>query len=188
MKPNNTKEPSGRSIANDLECPSCASRSIETSIHNDEFNYGSGDSAVVLRVDLPVRRCTECEIEFVDHEGEQLQHDAVCRHLGILTPAEVRNIREERGMTRAAFAEISGLGIATLGRWESGSGVQNRAYDCYLRLLSIPGNLERSRHFMASRTESYPETTVGENQFQRLIVDPGMLHQAEQFKLRPTGI
>lgn len=40
-------------------------------------------------------------------------------------------------MTRAQFSEITGLGEATLARWEAGAVIQNRANDRYLRLLKI---------------------------------------------------
>ena len=71
-------------------------------------------------------------------KGERLRHAGVCRHLGVLTPAEVRGVREQYGMTKAAFAEATAIGEATLGRWETGAVIQNRASDFYLRLVRIP--------------------------------------------------
>ena len=120
------------------ECPQCGERSITTYRHLDTFTYGSGDAAATLEVDLPVRRCGACDLEFLDHAGERLRHAAVCRHLGVLTPAEIRGIRRRFGMTRAAFAELAGLDEATIDRWENGAVVQNQADDRYLRLLAIP--------------------------------------------------
>ena len=38
-------------------------------------------------------------------------------------------------MTQAEFAEVTGLGTATLVRWENGSMNHTRAYDRYIRLL-----------------------------------------------------
>ena len=119
----------------DLICPQCGAESVTTSWHHDAFNYGSGDAAVTLHVDLPVRHCAACDFEFLDHEGERLRHEAVCRHLGVLTPAEVRAVRERHGMSRAAFAQVTGLGEATLNRWENGAVVQNLANDRYLRSM-----------------------------------------------------
>ena len=136
MNPNNT------ATNVDRECPQCGEDSVATYWHHDTFKYGSGDSAPMLYVDLPVRRCEPCDFEFLDHEGEQLRHEAVCRHLGVLSPAEISDIRKRLGMTRAAFAEVTGLGDATLNRWEHGAAVQNLAYDRYLRLLALPGVME----------------------------------------------
>ena len=50
-------------------CPQCGAESIITLPYHDTFNYGSGDSAVALHVDLPVRRCEACEVDFLDPEG-----------------------------------------------------------------------------------------------------------------------
>ena len=125
------------------ECPLCGEGSITTDRIRDSFEYGTGDAAVPLEVDLPVRRCGSCDLEFLDHEGERLRHEAVCRHLGVLSPAEISVIRKASGMSRAAFADATGLGEATLGRWENGAAIQNRANDRYLRLLSLPGTMAR---------------------------------------------
>lgn len=123
----------------DQSCPQCDAKAVTTFLHHDIFNYGSGAAAVTLHVDnLPVRHCSACHFEFLDHEGEQLRHAAVCRHLGVLTPTEIREVRKRHGMSRAAFAQVTGLGEATLGRWENGALVQNRANDRYLRLLAAP--------------------------------------------------
>ena len=102
-----------------------------------EYIYGTGDSAVTLSVDLPVRQCESCDFEYLDHVAERLIHNAVCRHLGVLNPEEIRGIRRRHGMSRAAFARFAGLGEAAIGRWEAGSAIQNRATDRHLRLLDV---------------------------------------------------
>lgn len=61
----------------------------------------------------------------------------------MLSPAEISGLRKGLGMSRAAFAELTDLGEATLGRWESGAVIQNRANDRYLRLLSLLGLIDR---------------------------------------------
>ena len=111
-----------------------------TLTHRVSLNYGSGDAGVTLQVRLPVRRCRECEFEFVDREGKSLLHEALCRHPGVLEPAEVRAIRKQYGMSGAAFAVVTGLGEADLARWERGVVIQTRANDLYLRLLPDPRN------------------------------------------------
>ena len=115
-------------------CPYCE-QPATTTLVDDTFAYGSGKDAVDLHVQLPVRRCDACDFDFVDHVGERIRTEAVYRHHGLLTPWEVRAIREKRGMSRVAFARITGLGEATIKRWEAGATAQNRGYDRYLRLL-----------------------------------------------------
>lgn len=125
----------------DRDCPLCGKRSVTTYLYHDIFTYGSGDTAATLEVvDLPVRRCGPCDFEFLDHEGERLHHEAVCRHLGVLTPDEIRSIRRRFGMTRAAFAELARIDEATLKRWENGAAVQGPDDDRYLRTLAAAGS------------------------------------------------
>ena len=124
-------------------CSLCGTKDVTTVIHRDTFKYGAGRSAVELSVELPVRSCESCNITFLDQVGERLKHNAVCRYLGVLTPEEVKSIRECHQMTRARFSEVTGLGEATLARWEAGAVIQNRANDRYLRLLRTGPTMER---------------------------------------------
>lgn len=94
-------------------------------------------------VRLPVLRCRDCSFEWFDDTAERLRHEAICRHLGVLSPSEIRAIREQRGWSQAKFAELTGLGKASLSRWESGQLIQNAGYDKLLRLLRYSDNLDR---------------------------------------------
>ena len=127
-----------REVQMDVACPLCGDEGIETSWHRHAFSYGSGGSAVELTVNVPVRRCDTCEFEYLDEAAERLKHEAVCEHLGVLSPEEIRRIREDHRMTRARFAQVTGLGEASLNRWENGLTVQTHANDRYLRLLVHP--------------------------------------------------
>ncbi len=120
---------------NSAVCPLCEGPAT-TTVVDDTFTYGAGSDAVELHARLPVRRCDDCDINFLDEVGERIRTEAVYRHHGLLTPREIRATRERRGMSRAAFAEATALGEATIKRWETGATPQNRANDRYIRLLS----------------------------------------------------
>ena len=47
-------------------------------------------------------------------------------------------------MSRADFSRLTGLGEATLNRWENGILIQNAANDRYLRLLKDANNVPRN--------------------------------------------
>ena len=167
------------------ECPQCGEASITTYWHHDTFTYGSGDSAVNLHVDLPVRRCDSCEIEFLDHEGERLRHEAVCRHLAVLSPAEISNIRKRFGMTRAVFAELTGLGAATLNRWENGAVLQNLANDRYLRLLALPQVMSTLQSLVtAARSPNSSALSAKVIPFRALTDSPELRRDQASFQLR----
>ena len=136
-----------------IRCPDCDGAAT-TVRHRHVFSYGRGESAADVEVELPVRVCGECGFEFLDEEGERLKHEAVCRHLGVLSPREVRDIRRRHGMTRATFATTTGLGEATLGRWETGAGIQSHANDRYLRLLALSDGMSRLSSVLRAMEET----------------------------------
>ena len=122
------------------DCEECGHQ-VKTTWHHHTFRYGDGESAAQLEARLPARRCDYCDLDYLDDEGERLKHEAVCRHLGVLTPQEIRGIRERHGLSRTAFAKITGIGEASLGRWENGIKIQTPGNDRYLRLLAYPGTI-----------------------------------------------
>ena len=65
------------------------------------------------------------------------------------------NIRKKHGLSRAAFAKITGLGEASLGRWEKGINIQNLGNDRYIRLLEDPRVMQQLRE-VAMPKESRP--------------------------------
>jgi putative zinc finger/helix-turn-helix YgiT family protein len=126
-------------------CPNCGSARIESYMHDERFLYGAGEAAVELCATVPIRRCANCGFEFTDEAAETARHEAVCRHLGVLSPAEILKIRKDSGLSRAEFARLSRIGEASLHRWENGLLIQNPAMDSYLRLLAYRENLQRLR-------------------------------------------
>lgn len=134
MEPDRTATPPENDGAgSECACFECGAPA-DTRWREHVFPYGAGASAVELNVTLPVRVCRSCGFEFLDHEAETLQHEAVCAHLGVLTPQEIRGIRRMHGMSRAEFSRVTGLGEATLNRWENAILIQNAANDRCLRL------------------------------------------------------
>ena len=126
-------------------CPRCSANRVRVDEVEHSFPFGSGEKAVELTATVPVHTCDACGFEYLDHVAEDRQHDAACRHLGLLTPSEVREVRRLQGMNRAEFAELTGLGEASIARWESGAGYQSVSNDRYLRLLMKDTNIEELR-------------------------------------------
>ena len=166
----------------ELRCPLCGATEIETSIIPFSFEYGSGDAAAKLNVDVPLRNCDACDIEYLDEEGERIKHEAICQHLGVLSPREIRHIRKNCSNTRTSFAEITGLGEASLNRWENGLSIQTHANDRYLRLLDYPDNLRRLETFADSKARSHFENSVN-SQFRGIQVTPRMRKEQQEFEL-----
>jgi putative zinc finger/helix-turn-helix YgiT family protein len=132
-------------------CPSCG-ESITAVVRRDEtFEYRVGDTTTLLSAPVDVHICNNCGLEFTDERAERARNEAVATHLGLLTSSEIRNVRRRLGFNRREFAALSGIGDASLARWESGALLQSRAYDLLLRLLSIPANVELARKYAEPR-------------------------------------
>lgn len=128
-----------------LSCPACDKQVVQEQWIDESFEYGVGERSTTLRVRVPLCHCENCGLEFTDYRAEELRHAAVCRHLKLLTPAEIIAIRERNGMSQQAFADLSRIGRASLARWESGSIFQNASVDGFLYLLCFSENIERLR-------------------------------------------
>jgi putative zinc finger/helix-turn-helix YgiT family protein len=138
-------EPDSAITGGKLLCPDCGSSKIETSEENHSFTYGHAEDKADLIVKVPVRACSDCGASFLDRVAEDLCHDAVCQHLGVMTPSQIKGLRKLYNLTQAQFRDITKLGEATLSRWERGLVIQNQAYDNYLYLLGFPENLDKIR-------------------------------------------
>ena len=160
-------------------CEECGHR-VTTTWHRHTFQYGVGELAATLAVRLPVRRCDHCDFDYLDDAGERLKHEAVCRHLGVLTPQEIRRIRGCHGLSRQAFAKLTGIGEASLGRWENGIKIQTPANDRYLRLLACPGMLA-----VLNRIASPPIAAErSRSKFRLIELSSALMQRQESFNLR----
>lgn len=138
---NRLAETSERSVT----CPSCGAASTSSRIEEEKFQYGEGPTAETLAARVTVYECSSCADEFLDGDADDARHEAVCRHLGVFTPEQIRTLRARYDLSRAEFSRVTKLGEATLARWERGSLIQNSAHDRFLYLLSFPENLNRLR-------------------------------------------
>ncbi|MGE5110730.1 MAG: type II TA system antitoxin MqsA family protein [Acidobacteriaceae bacterium] len=181
-----------------LTCPECDAKDIKTEVKTQTFRYGKEPNAVELTAEVPVRVCEACGFAFTDDEADQARDEVIRKHLGVFSPEEVRAVREKHTMDRAQFAELSGIGTASLARWESGALIQNIANDRYLYLLSFRDNLERLRTRFTPRTDTVEllqgvatqdlstEISVLERAIRfRALSDPARCrNRARQFRLR----
>jgi DNA-binding transcriptional regulator YiaG len=124
-------------------CFDCGSSEVERAWRRQAFQYGDGESAVELIANVPVYTCKSCGYEFAGQEAEDARHEAVCRHLGVLTPREIVAIRDNTRLSRTQFAERTRIGLASLKRWEAGILVQNAANDELIYLMGFPENVNR---------------------------------------------
>ena len=153
------------------------------------FTYGTGKSAAELTARVPVHRCDDCDFEYLDEVGHRLRHEAVCGHLGVLPPAEIRRIRKRHDMTRAQFSEVTGLGEASLNRWENGINIQTHANDRYLRLLANPRAMGELKRLVVRAKSTEPESRPAESPFRviELAEVKRTQEEAQAYRVRPAA-
>ncbi len=134
-------------------CQFCESNTVKRVSLKQEFQYGVGEQQVTLLATVPVWTCQECGEQYEDDDAEIIRHDVVCRHLGRLTPTELRKIRRNAGYSQAGWAELTGIGVASIKRWESLNQIQGAASDRYLRLISDSRIVEKLRLQRKVQTE-----------------------------------
>jgi putative zinc finger/helix-turn-helix YgiT family protein len=149
------QETSGMHDSQEL-CIECGGARLIERVREQSFAYGPAGDQVMLTASMPVFICEDCGYESFDERGEAARHDAVCRHLGVQTPEEVRMTRERTGLSRAEFCQLTGFGPASLQRWESGMVVPNASSDRLIFLLRCPDNIERLRKRVATIDQEPP--------------------------------
>lgn len=163
----------------DTTCPFCEAP-VQTEIVDQTFQHG----AVEISVTLPVRQCADCDEEFVDHVGERIKTEAVYYAFRLLSPWDIRDIRKRRRLSRPAFAEITGLGEATIKRWESGATAQNRGNDRYLRLLDTDLGWNILKKLARDQTSAdRPARAAGAERFPHVPQDQIKSAQASTFRV-----
>jgi putative zinc finger/helix-turn-helix YgiT family protein len=125
-------------------CGKCGQKAIKlatlsyaTTIEHDGRAY---------RVEIPsltVPQCANCQAISIDDEADQQISAAFRREAGLLSPEAIRQGREKLALTQKQFANLLGVGEATISRWETGVQIQQRAMDRFLRVcLASPAAVE----------------------------------------------
>ncbi|MGO8900840.1 MAG: type II toxin-antitoxin system MqsA family antitoxin [Isosphaeraceae bacterium] len=157
---NTTSESPGRS-----GCPCCGVGPIVETFRTEivEVSY-DGEPTAVEVIGVPIEQCVACGEEFSGPRAAQVKHQAICRSLDLLNPEEIRRLREQLGLTQAELSRLSGIGEATISRWERGRLLQNRAMDRYLRLLAADPKNVKLLELLRSRSETRREPPNGSSE------------------------
>lgn len=161
-------------------CPSCEATELTCSIQCIEYEYGSGDSEVQLNVEVPVYHCASCDIHTLDYRAEEIKHNALCEHFGVLNPSEIVHLRNYYGMSQSEFARILGIDEASLNRWEKGINIQDYASDRYLRLLQDPNSMARLKKLVAGQLN---QTRAQMTEFRFFSLKSALIDRQPEFQL-----
>lgn len=121
-----------------MKCTTCETEMCETTSIS-RFTYNIEE----ISAEIPIMICDNCGLQIESEEAETLKHEAICKHLGVLTPTEIKEIRARAGLTQEQFAELTRMVLTKLRNIEKGIEIQDIPIDRYLRLLQYPENIDR---------------------------------------------
>ena len=126
------------------KCPKCEEPKV-VQIHE---NYRAtlehdGRSYDIEVPQLQLLQCEGCGNRVLDDATDDKLTEALRHQIGLLSPAEIRRGRVELGLNQKELAEHLDVAEATLGRWETGGQLQQRAMDKLLRLYFASEEVRR---------------------------------------------
>lgn len=119
-----------------IECDACGEIAANARGEWQEFEYNDGRKSTMLRAYVDVISCSSCGAQYTGADAEDRRHEAVCRHIGRMSPAEIRSMRSAFNLTQAELArKLGGVSLASVKRWEGGDCIQGSATDSRMRSL-----------------------------------------------------
>ncbi len=119
------------------KCATCGLQAVEPvtlSTYLAELDHDGRKYEVAVK-DLDVLRCKNCGTIVLDDDASERLSDALREAAGLLSPEQIRNHREGLGQTQKQLANLLRISESTLCRWETGSQIQQRCMDAFLRVV-----------------------------------------------------
>jgi putative zinc finger/helix-turn-helix YgiT family protein len=129
------------------KCPECEHGYLVPFTRDEEHDFDLEEETIkVVARDVPVERCNVCGLIASGPAAAKVRHDAVCRAARLLTPTEIKAIRDTFGWSHQELADLTGCGVAMVSRWEqdrSSNKILQAIRDCppfreYLEELVAP--------------------------------------------------
>ena len=122
-------------------CEHCE-KEVETNIVSKRECYPVCGEEIVI--DAKVLVCADCGEEFFCEELDEASmlhaFQEYRRRHRLLQPEEIRQIREQYGLSQRRFAKLLNWGDKTIHRYENGA-IQDKAHNSLLLFLRDPGNM-----------------------------------------------
>jgi len=98
-------------------------------------NLDGDGIAETIRIDVPVRIDAESGEEILTPDAHELIEKTKARRLGLMSPDEIRELRERFDLTQEKISELLQIGAKTYTRWESGRARPSRSLNLLLCAL-----------------------------------------------------
>lgn len=109
-------------------------------LKNEEFEVlipkadGTG-IAEKVKLTVPVRWDEELQDWLMTPEAHEIIDNTKARHMGLLLPAEIKELRERYDYTQKEMGELFQVGEKSWTRWESGKHRPSRSINLLIRAL-----------------------------------------------------
>jgi len=121
------------------ECALCGKKALEKKrgvFHFEAPDDGSNPDAFEFSIDVPDsewEKCSACGEVILSKELDRKLERWQYTREGLLTPEEIKAIREKYGLMQVAMARLLGVGEKNFSRWETGLSMQTKAMDSIIR-------------------------------------------------------
>lgn len=146
-----------------LYCPKCE---VDRAMRFSKETQTIDVRGEAIEIQVPTWTCSICAEAIADEAfGDPVERAyAVYREKnGLLSPTEIRRIRERWGLSQVAFAALLGMSQATINRYEAGS-IQQQKEDELIRACDDPTRmrdlLNRQGHLLTERQREVAEATL----------------------------
>jgi putative zinc finger/helix-turn-helix YgiT family protein len=116
--------------------PKCRQRAV--ALATVDYRINIDHDGRKYDVHLPVfvvPQCGTCGTIVLDDEANREISAAFRKQAGLLSPEEIRVSRQELGLNQQELADLLGVAVSTLSRWETGAQIQQRCLDKFLRVF-----------------------------------------------------
>jgi len=113
-----------------------------------------------IEIEAEVVTCQKCGAKIFDEEKDSRNFEIAYNHYrekhNILSPDEIRTIREKYGLSQRSLSRLLGWGEITIHRYENGA-IQDNVHDSLLRLIEDPQNMQK---FLEANRNKLPPYTA----------------------------
>jgi HTH-type transcriptional regulator/antitoxin MqsA len=118
-------------------CPICGAKALQERRGEYVFEWPKGFAAQHSAFpDAAWEACRACGEDILSPELSRRIEAEQYRIQGLLTPAEVRAVRQRTGLSQVDMARLLGVGDKSYARWEAGLSVQNKSMDNLIRVAA----------------------------------------------------
>lgn len=148
-----------------IKCPECGQGHLLSFTRSEEFDFDLGNETVKVRAEnVPVKKCDTCGEVMSGPAAAKVRDEALCRAAGLLTPSEIKAIRDKFGWSQQYLADLTDFGLATISRWERGRLLQNRSNNKVLQALrDCPPFREYLERLLAAKTSKQQAVLASES-------------------------